>query len=115
MDNQLRQLAYSITTTGSVKKDTISQFINSLSTSDLKKFLQYLRTAYAKSNIEVTTAEKSDIIAEYFKKNYKDKNISFRTDSSIKGGVIVKIGDDMYDYSVKNYINTTIERLTNEL
>jgi hypothetical protein len=115
MDKQLRDLAFAIVKSKKVDASLIDSFVSKLSTHDTEKLLGFLKIAQAKNTITVTSAENTPTLVEYFEKRFADKNIIFQTDDTIGGGVIVKIGDDVYDYSVRNYINTTISRLNEEL
>lgn len=115
MDKQLRDLAFSIVKTQSVNKDQINSLIGSLSTDELRKLLNYLKLAHKSNLITVTIADDDKNIKDYIARQFPDKKITYHVDDKIGGGVIVKIGDDVYDYSVKNYINTTINRLSEEL
>lgn len=115
MDKQLRDLAFSITKTDSVSKNQINNLINALSTEDLRKLLKYLKLAQKSNTITVTAASDDKDLKALVSKQFDSKQINYQVDDTIGGGVIVKIGDDVYDYSVKNYINTTINRLSEEL
>ncbi len=115
MDKQLRDLAFAIVKQQSIKKDEVNKLLDSLSDKQLRNFLYFLRVAQDSNKIEITTTSDSPKLDDYFAKNFPDKQISYKTDDTIGGGVVVKIGDDVYDYTVRNYIDTTIQRLTNEL
>lgn len=115
MDKQLRDLAFAIVKEQSIDKKRVVSLVNSLSTNELRTFLRHLQVAQAAQTVTVTTVSDNPQLKEYFAKNFADKHIVFKKDDTIGGGVIVKVGDDVYDYTVRNYIDTTINRLTNEL
>lgn len=115
MDRQLRELAFSIVQAKKVDKKILDSFLSKLTHADVEKFLGYLRTATQKNTITVTTTEKSEQLEEYLNKNYKNMYVNYQIDDTIGGGVIVKIADDVYDYSVRNYIATTIDNLNKAL
>lgn len=115
MDKQLRDLAFAIVKEQSVEKKRVATLVNSLSPKELRMFLRHLQVAQEAQTVTVTTVSDNPQLKEYVVKNFADKHIVFKTDDTIGGGVIVKIGDDVYDYTVRNYIGTTISRLTNEL
>jgi F0F1-type ATP synthase delta subunit len=112
MDKQLRDLAFAIIRTKKVDETLVDGLIAKLSAKDIEKFLSYLRIAQEKNTITITTVYADPSISRFFEKKYADMQISYKTDDTIGGGVIVKIADDVYDYSVRNYISTTIDRLT---
>ena len=115
MDKQLRDLAFAIAKEQTAQTKHIESLIESLSVKELRIFLHYLHLAQNAQTITVTTTSDTPNLTDYFAKNFADKHIVYKTDNSIGGGIIVKIGDDVYDYTVRNYIDTTIDRLTNEL
>lgn len=115
MDKQLRDLAFAIVKEQTVNSKHIESLVDSLSVKELRTFLRYLRLAQDAQTITVTTASDTPELKKYIAKNFADKHIVYTTDETIGGGVIVKIGDDVYDYTVRNYIDTTIKRLINEL
>ncbi|HRN96539.1 MAG TPA: F0F1 ATP synthase subunit delta [Candidatus Levybacteria bacterium] len=115
MDKQLRDLAFAIVRSKKVETTTIDSLLSQLSTKDTKKFLSHLRTALEKNTVSITATEKTPELTSYFEKKFADMHIIHQTDDTIGGGVIVKIADDVYDYSVRNYIATTINHLNEEL
>lgn len=115
MDKQLRDLAFAIVQAKKVDARIIESLLSKLSAKDTEKLLKFLRIAQEKNMITVTTAVTTASICEYFDKKYADMQITYQTDDTIGGGVIVKIADDVYDYSVRNYIDITINRLSEEL
>lgn len=116
MDNQLRALAYSIVENGGIDEKKLAALIAKLPKKDLHTFLNHLKNARIKNTVTVTTAiEPTAEIKKYFNDSFQNKTVQFVTDSNIGAGVIVKIGDDVYDYSVQNYIATTIDAVQKEL
>ncbi len=116
MDKELRNIAYAIVAQQIVDKKKMNALIERLSVEELRTFVKYLKDALARNTITVTAAaEASDEIKKFFDTKYKDKRVLYQKDESIGGGLVVKIEDDVYDYSVKNYIETTVNTLQNEL
>jgi F0F1-type ATP synthase delta subunit len=111
MDNDLRELAYAIVADGKVNSEAFNAVLEKLSTKQTEKFLTFLKSAQEKNTITVTTATESDAVKKYFDTKYKNMQINYKTDGTIGGGVIVKIADDVYDYSVRNYINNTVTKV----
>jgi F0F1-type ATP synthase delta subunit len=111
MDNDLRELAITIVHDGKVNAEAFNSLLKKLSAKQSEKFLSYLKAAQEKNTVTVTTFENSDVVKTYFDGKYKNMQIIYKTDDTIGGGVIVKIADDVYDYSVRNYINNTITKV----
>jgi F0F1-type ATP synthase delta subunit len=115
MGNDLKQLAAAIVSQGTVDQKAVSALIESLSANELRELLKYLRTAYEKKAVTVTTAMETDTVTrKQFETTFKN-TITYQTDPSVGAGVIVKIGDDVYDYTVLNYIENTISQLQEDL
>lgn len=116
MDKQLRALAYSIIETGDIDEKKLAALVAKLPKKDLQTFLFHLKNALAKNTVTVTTAtEPSTTLQKHFEETFKNKTVQFVTDTNVGAGVIVKIGDDVYDYSVQNYIAATIDAVQKEL
>jgi F0F1-type ATP synthase delta subunit len=111
MDNDLRELAYAIVDEGKVNSDAFNMVLQKLTSKQTEKFLTFLKAAQEKNTVTVTTANESDAVKKYFDTKYKNMQIIYNTDDTIGGGVIVKVADDVYDYSVRNYISNTITKV----
>ena len=68
-------------------------------------------TAKIISATELSEAEVKQISADFGKKTGKQVVVQAEVDPSIIGGLIVKIGSAMYDYSVKTKLNRLAEQL----
>lgn len=115
MDKLLRDLAFSIVQSKKIDKKLIDSVLTKLTTKDKEKFLLFLKLAQEKHTITITTADNSSDVSSAVSKKFPDMYINHVVDDTIGGGVIVKIADDVYDYSVRNYITTTIKNLSNTL
>ncbi|WP_035587720.1 ATP synthase F1 subunit delta [Hippea jasoniae] len=67
--------------------------------------------AVVKSAVELTEEEKQQLSSSLTNKLNKDVEFTFEVDSSIMGGIIVKVKDVVYDGSIKTYLANLEQRL----
>lgn len=84
----------------------------------IDSYLKLLKQELSKNQAVVYTATKLNAAfrKQIMKKLYTTNHIPvtiFQTDPSILGGIMVKIGDGIYDNTVKNKINTVREAIIN--
>lgn len=115
MDKELKQLARLVV---EEKVDTkkVESIVAKLADKDLKVFLKFLKQAIARNTVTVASADSiTKEVALYFEKKYIGKRIVYSQNEELGAGVVVKIDDDVYDYTVRNYLATTIANLEREL
>ena len=115
MDNDLTNLARAIVAGDTVNQKAITSLLDSLSPQQLRVLLSALRTAYEKIAVTVTTATDTNMAEKNELENTFKQTIRYHVDPTVGAGVIVKIGDDVYDYTVLNYIENTVTQLQEEL
>lgn len=70
-------------------------------------------TAEVTSARPLSEAEKSDFQANIAKLTGKKVNLNFKTDESIIGGVVTRVGSTVYDGSVKTQLENLKQQLVN--
>ncbi len=112
----LKQLAAEIVQKGSLEKKLASELLAQFKKADLKKLLFFLKKELAKKQIYVTISEGE---IEKLKKElatvFPRKEILVEKDPSLIGGIKVKNGDNVLDFSVKNRIKYTVQQLAKNL
>ncbi len=97
---------------GEVRDDVAARVLESLSRSDLKRFLAALRRELKQRRVFVTLAgEASAGMDESISGSYGGRALSIERDESMGAGVRVRAGDDIVDASVRGYIKDIIEKL----
>lgn len=113
---QLKKLADLTIASENVDAGIIKYVSEKLSRSDLKEYLLLLKklvndnTVYVKTDIDISRDVKKTI-SEIF----PGKKLIFEKDTLSGGGISIKTGDNIFNLSVKNYINQTVETLKEQL
>ena len=113
---QLKKLADLTIALENVDEGVVKYVSEKLSRSDLKEYLLLLKklvnnnTVYVKTDIDISRDVKKTI-SEMF----PGKKMVFEKDTFSGGGVSIKTGDNIFNLSVKNYINQTVETLKEQL
>ena len=113
-NKKLKKLAHLATETNHVPDD-ISEFVQKcLSKKELKEFLFYYKLALAEKRVYIfSPLPLSEMDMRALKDIYKDKEILSVIDKTLGGGLKIKENDMIVDFTFKNYINDTIEKLKN--
>lgn len=107
----LKKLAISIVENG-IDAKTSSFLLTKLNKTQLKIFLTYYKKALAKKSVIVTTADTISLeVQNSLKKQFDDKMIILNTDPKVGGGIKMQLDDTIIDFTVKKYINDTIDQL----
>lgn len=82
-----------------------------------ESFMEKVRTeknrvlCRATTAYELTEKEKNEIVKILEKQTQKEVELENVVDKSIVGGIIIKVGDRVYDYSVKGQLNSLRDKL----
>lgn len=84
----------------------------------LETYQKLLKQELSKSEATIYSATKLSIdeqkkLIKKLNSEFKIQSSEFKIDASLLGGIKVKIGDDIYDDTVKNKINTVREAIIN--
>lgn len=107
----LKKLALSIVVNG-VDNKTANFILLRLNKTQLKTFLSYYKKAIAKESVTITTSE--DLTLELQKKIqniYSDKKLIQNVNPNLGAGIKIQLNDIIIDFTVKKYINDTIDQL----
>lgn len=111
---KLKKLAVISAATSTIPNDIEEFVLNYLSKAELKEFLSYFEIELNKKRVFAVTPEAlSDYNLKLLRKRYTDKEILPIIDKSLGAGLKLIEGDMVVDFTVKNYINDTIEKLKN--
>ena len=119
-----RQLLKLSFTDGKLDEHKVNQVVQSVLTEKprhfgevLKDYQRLLRLEVAKHHAVVESATAlntnlSDLLVTKLKARYGDDlTIEFKTNSTLLGGLRVKLGDDVWDGSVRNRLRTLQEQI----
>ncbi|MBV9874325.1 MAG: F0F1 ATP synthase subunit delta [Verrucomicrobia bacterium] len=119
-----RQLLKLSLTDGKLDEHKVNQVVQSVLTEKprhfgevLKDYQRLLRLEVAKHHAVVESAtalntDLSDLLVTKLKARYGDDlTIEFKTNSTLLGGLRVKLGDDVWDGSVRNRLRTLQEQI----
>ena len=119
-----RQLLKLSFTDGKLDEHKVNQVVQSVLTEKprhfgevLKDYQRLLRLEVAKHHAVVESATAlntnlSDLLVTKLKARYGDDlTIEFKTNSALLGGLRVKLGDDVWDGSVRNRLRTLQEQI----
>lgn len=113
---QLKKLADLSITSENVNTNVAKYVLQKLSRDDLKEYLLLLKklvnenTVYVKTDIDTTQDVKKTLSGMF-----PGKKLVFEKDHFSGGGIVVRTGDNIFNLSVKNYINQTVETLKEQL
>lgn len=108
----IRKLAEETLNNSRVNEKVARFALETLKKSELKLYLLYLQETRRSTTIEFTTAgEVSSHILKSLEKQLGAKLVIHKSDPTLGGGFILKIGDNRYDMSLKGYIDTTIDKI----
>ena len=97
-----------------VSKDIVELVLTKMEKQELKLFFFYYKSEIDKKTAYVTSAlPLSDESIKQLQEQLKGKDLVFKSDETLGAGFILKEDDTVVDFSVKNYINETIEKLKN--
>lgn len=114
--NNLKKIARFIMISKSLDKKIAKTLISSCSRRELAYFVRYLQSLLAKEQIHVISqvtipnSQKTNI-----KKLFPQKFVVFDTDPSASPGIKAIIDDTNFDFSIKEYVDSTFERLRENL
>jgi hypothetical protein len=97
---------------GDIRDDVAERVLESLSRSDLKRFLAALRRELKQRRVFVTLAgDAAAGMDASISGSYGGRALSIERDETMGAGVRVRAGDDIIDASVRGYIRDIIEKL----
>lgn len=114
--NDLKKIAKFIVQSKTIDPKIATLLTTELPRQDLIFFTRYLEkliqenTVRVISEVELPRSLKIDL-----EKGFSGKNVSFEIDSSLGAGIRITINDTVIDLSMKEYLNSTIERLKQNL
>lgn len=110
--NDLKKIARFIVISKGLDKDSAKTLISSCSRGELAYFVRYLQSLLAKEQIHVISqvtipnSQKTNI-----KKLFPQKFVVFDTDPSASPGIRAIVDDTNFDFSINQYVDSTLERL----
>jgi len=117
MNNKLqrmKKLALIAAQSNQIPTDIADYVLNYLGKQDLKEFLKYYKMAVDKKVVYVATPDSLSTASLNILKNlYKAKELKIKIDTSLGAGLKIQEDDMIVDFSIKKYINDTIEELKN--
>ena len=113
-NKKIKKLAQIESEKNAITKDISKFVIEYIEKKELKVFLNYYKSALDKKTVHIKSAEKiSASKIKEFESIYKNKDIVFSVDEELGGGFILRENDSVVDFTVKDYINKTIDSLKN--
>lgn len=113
--NKIKKLAELVSSERGVNSKVSEFILNKLTRKELVFFLSYLKSYSVKNTVFVNTTDtlNADLKGK-IEKIFTGKRIVYEKDLN-DSGIKVRIEDTVIDLTVKNYINSTIEKLKNTL
>lgn len=111
----IKKLAESSYSKNTLDSDKITKIAKKLKRSDLKVYIKDLKNMEAQKTVTVTVPNEDGIreIKEHFSKLYPDKKLVFNLDPALLSGVKVVDYDNVYELSIKSFLENSI-RTTND-
>lgn len=111
---KIKKLALIAAENSKVPKDIEKFVLTKMSKQELKDFLRFLRIELDKRRVYVMSSEKllPDNIT-IIKRLFGDKEIIETIDKSVGAGLKIRNNDLVIDFTFKNFINDTIEKIKN--
>lgn len=111
-NKKLKKLAHIASENDKIPEDITEFVLKRLSKKELKDFLYFYKAELEKKRVYVYAAVKLSVKElTDLKSLYKNKEILPIIDGSLGGGLRIKEDDMVVDFTLKNYINETIEKL----
>ena len=109
--DRIKKIAKLVAENGKVSKE-IANFILKLKRSELKIFVKFYNLELKKTTVYIESASAlSKIDTDDIKNIFKGKRIIQSVDKSLGAGIKVTDGDNIIDFSLKKYINDTVDLL----
>ncbi len=82
-----------------------------LKRADLKVYIRELKDIESKKTVQITVPNEEGLLEmrKYFMKLYPDKKLLFGIDESLIGGIRVIDYDNIYELSIKNFLENSVE------
>ncbi len=108
--NMIKKLAEVSYTKEKLDNKKVKRISRSLGREDLKVYIKDLKTMEAKKTVIVTVATDKGLtdIKSYFNKIYPSKRIVFTIDESLLTGIRVVDFDNIYELSLKNFLENAV-------
>lgn len=114
--NYLKKIAKSMAQSGAVNKKVLDIVLSNLSRRDLINLSRYLKLYVSLNMVKVISGNNiSQSVKREIIRKFPAKKIVFEIDKSIETGVKIELNDTVIDLSMKEYLNSTIERLKQSL
>jgi F0F1-type ATP synthase delta subunit len=111
-NKRLKKLAEIAVQNDKIPEDISEYVLQYLSKKELKEFLYFYKAALEKKRVHVfSSVELSKEELLKLKEVYKGKDILTVIDNTLGGGLKIRENDMTIDFTFKNYINETIEKL----
>jgi F0F1-type ATP synthase delta subunit len=111
--NVLKKLAIASYTENELDEKKVSRISKSLNRADLKDYINDLKNIENKRTVTVTipNEEESSKIKQMFAKIYPNKRIVVKIDEELITGIKVVDYDNVYELSLKGYLENSLDYL----
>lgn len=114
--NIVKKLAQSSFTKDRLDSGKVKKAVKVLKREDLKVYIKDLKDIEARKTVYITVPNEEGLmeLKKYFTQLYPDKKLMFQMDPSLIGGVKVVDYDNIYELSMKNFLESSIEGSLND-
>lgn len=112
----LKMLVFQSYTQGELDEEKVSTYTQKLNRRQLKEYINALKQEEKKRVVEVFLTQQPNLAEkQYIKKTFPKKKIMYYEDPSLLAGIKIKNNDDLYEFNLRDGLESFITKIAEDL